>query len=146
MDYYNGYTPSERSRKLSRLHNWFPNRSHPYYSGACHMCGDPSSPVAPHGEDYSEPYLWERPAVYACAAPVTAGSTSDSSRPTHGRPISGICGVAATVLTSRPRRWHAMYPSSPRHWRQGPTSSCQHFEQLHHLTHGGSRSQSIQKH
>jgi hypothetical protein len=65
MDYYNGYTPSERSRKLSRLHNWFPNRSHPYYSGACHMCGDPSSPVAPHGEDYSEPYLWERPAVYA---------------------------------------------------------------------------------
>lgn len=29
------------------------------------MCGDPDSPVAPHTEDYSEPYLWEMPAEYA---------------------------------------------------------------------------------
>ncbi len=65
MDYYNGYSPQERTRKLKALHKLFPNRSHPYYKGACHMCGDPASPVAPHGEDYSEPYHWERPAVYA---------------------------------------------------------------------------------
>lgn len=65
MDYYNGYTPDERNRKLRALHKAFPNYSHPYYKGPCHMCGDPDSPVAPHGEDYSEPYHWERPAIYA---------------------------------------------------------------------------------
>jgi hypothetical protein len=65
MDYYNGYTPEERVRKLNALHKHFPNRSHPYYKGPCHMCGDSASPVAPHGEDYSQPYHWERPAVYA---------------------------------------------------------------------------------
>jgi len=65
MDYYNGYSPQERVRKLNALHKLYPGRSHPYYKGSCHMCGDPSSPVAPHGEDYSQPYHWERPAVYA---------------------------------------------------------------------------------
>lgn len=29
------------------------------------MCGDADSPVEPHSEDYSEPYVWERPAEYA---------------------------------------------------------------------------------
>lgn len=66
MDSYNGYSSRERNRKLRALHKEFPaERKHPYYSGPCHMCGDPASPVAPHGEDYSEPYRWERPAVYA---------------------------------------------------------------------------------
>ena len=65
MDYYNGYSPAERTKKLKALHKAFPNRSHPYYQGPCHMCGDPRCRVAPHGEDYSEPYRWERPAVYA---------------------------------------------------------------------------------
>ena len=65
MDYYNGYTPQERNRKLRASYKIFPNRSHPYYKGVCHMCGDPDSPVEPHSEDYSEPYLWERPAEYA---------------------------------------------------------------------------------
>lgn len=65
MEYYNGYTPQERDRKLRAMHKVFPRRSHPYYQGACDMCGDPDSPVAPHTEDYSEPYLWERPAEYA---------------------------------------------------------------------------------
>lgn len=68
MDHYNGYTPFERNRKLRALHKAYPGRSHPYYLGACHMCGDPHSPVAPHGEDYSEPYKWERPAVFALCA------------------------------------------------------------------------------
>jgi hypothetical protein len=65
MDYYNGYTPKERNRKLRESYKVFPNRSHPYYTGACHMCGDPHSPVEPHSEDYSEPYHWDRPAEYA---------------------------------------------------------------------------------
>lgn len=65
MEYYNGYTPQERNKKLREHHKRFPNRSHPYYRGPCHMCGDPDSPVAPHSEDYSEPYLWYQPAEYA---------------------------------------------------------------------------------
>jgi hypothetical protein len=68
MDFYNGYSPQERNRKLRALHKAFPKRSHPYYKGPCHMCSDPESPVAPHGEDYSEPYCWDRPAVYALCA------------------------------------------------------------------------------
>ena len=47
------------------MNRQFPDHSHPYYKGACDMCGNPDSPAAPHTEDYSEPYLWERPAEYA---------------------------------------------------------------------------------
>ena len=65
MEWYNGYSPQERNRKLRALHKAFPNYSHAYYSGSCHMCGDPNSPVAPHSEDYSEPFLWDQPAEYA---------------------------------------------------------------------------------
>lgn len=65
MNFYNGYTPNERSKKLRALHATYPGRSHPYYHCECHVCGDPTAKVAPHGEDYAEPYLWERPAVYA---------------------------------------------------------------------------------
>jgi hypothetical protein len=65
MEPYNGYSSQERDRKLRAMHKQFPNYSHPYYTGSCHMCGDPQHPVAPHSEDYSEPYRWERPAEYA---------------------------------------------------------------------------------
>lgn len=65
MEGYNGYTSKEREKKLRAMHKAFPNYSHPYYSGPCDICGDPESSVAPHSEDYSEPYLWERPAEYA---------------------------------------------------------------------------------
>ncbi len=65
MDFYNGYTPQERAKKLRAMYKQFPGRSHPYFQGPCDMCGDPNSPVAPHTEDYSEPYLWESPAEYA---------------------------------------------------------------------------------
>lgn len=47
------------------MHRAFPNHSHPYYRGPCQMCGDPNVPVEPHDEDYSTPYLWEQPAMYA---------------------------------------------------------------------------------
>lgn len=65
MNWYNGYSPQERSRKLRELQRRFPGRSHPYYNGAYHICGDPDAPVMPHSEDYSEPYEWYRPAEYA---------------------------------------------------------------------------------
>ena len=65
MEYYNGYSPQERARKLRAMHRQFPNRSHPGYLGPCQMCGDPNCPVEPHTEDYSEPYLWIPPAEYS---------------------------------------------------------------------------------
>ena len=65
MLYYNGYTPAERNRKLRASYNVFPNHTHPYYQGPCHLCGNPEAPVEPHSEDYSEPYRWEKPAEYA---------------------------------------------------------------------------------
>ncbi len=65
MQFYNGYTPQEREKKLRASYKAYPNRSHPYYQGPCHLCGDPSCAVEPHSEDYSIPYLWERPAEYA---------------------------------------------------------------------------------
>lgn len=69
MNWYNGYSPKERYKKLREHGKLFPSRSHPYFAPPCHMCGDPSSPVMPHSEDYSEPFLWERPAEYALCKP-----------------------------------------------------------------------------
>ena len=65
MNSYNGYTSQERSKKLAALHRRYPNNTHPYYQPPCHLCGDPSAKVQPHSEDYSEPFRWERPAIYA---------------------------------------------------------------------------------
>ncbi len=62
---YNGFSGSERLAKLREMHRKFPNRSHPYYRGPCDMCGNSDSPVMPHSEDYSRPYRWERPWMYA---------------------------------------------------------------------------------
>ena len=65
MNYYNGYSPKERNKKLAALHRLYPNYSHPYYRPPCHLCRDATAKVQPHSEDYAEPFLWERPAVYA---------------------------------------------------------------------------------
>jgi hypothetical protein len=53
--WYNGYSPSERSKKGRRraVENREPRRG-----SACEMCGDSSRPVRFHSEDYSEPYTW----------------------------------------------------------------------------------------
>src|SRR4030095_16309054 len=63
MNYYNGYSPKQRNKKLAALHRLYPNYSHPYYKPPCHLCGDATAEVQPHSEDYAEPFLWERPAV-----------------------------------------------------------------------------------
>jgi hypothetical protein len=65
MNFYNGYTPKEREKKLRASYKVFPHRTHPLYRGPCQMCGNPTCPVEPHTEDYSEPYIWENPAEYA---------------------------------------------------------------------------------
>lgn len=65
MNCYNGYTPKERERKLRASYKAYPNHSHPFYQGACQICGDSRCAVEPHTEDYSEPYLWTNPAEYA---------------------------------------------------------------------------------
>jgi hypothetical protein len=66
MNYYNGYSPEDRERKLAASHRKYSRRSdHPCSKPPCHMCGDPDAPVAPHSEDYSDPYHWEPPFTFA---------------------------------------------------------------------------------
>ena len=65
MNFYNGYTPKERNKKLAALHRFYPHYSHPYYQPPCHLCCDPAAKVQPHSEDYTETFRWERPAMYA---------------------------------------------------------------------------------
>ena len=65
MNFYNGYSPKEREKKLRASYKVYPNRTHPLYRGRCQLCGDPNSPVEPHSEDYSQPYLWDNPAEYS---------------------------------------------------------------------------------
>jgi hypothetical protein len=65
MNFYNGYGPNERNKKLAALHKLYPNRSHRYYQPPCHLCGDTKAAVQPHSEDYAEPFVWDRPAMYA---------------------------------------------------------------------------------
>ena len=57
--FYNGYSPQERKRKLAESHRIYRDRSkHPCAKPPCHMCDDPITKVAPHSEDYSEPYCF----------------------------------------------------------------------------------------
>jgi len=65
MNWYNGFSPKERGKKLNKSYKVYPNRTHPYYQGPCQICGNPDCPVEPHTEDYAEPFLWENPAEYA---------------------------------------------------------------------------------
>jgi hypothetical protein len=70
MDWYNGYSPSERNRKgRARLKGEAPPAA---TRPPCLMCGDPEpTKIQAHAEDYSRPYLWEppAPAIYALCLP-----------------------------------------------------------------------------
>ena len=102
MNYYNGYTPKERDRKLQASHKIFPDHSHPYYKGACDMCGDPHSPVEPHSEDYSEPYLWERPAEYAPSVPaVKCDSRNFTAGPRASLEVPELAEALPRLLVER---------------------------------------------
>jgi hypothetical protein len=68
MDFYNGYSPAERSRAGAAA------RREVVKGGlspamACMLCGDPSAHVELHSEDYSRPYCFEPPAAYWLCIP-----------------------------------------------------------------------------
>ena len=59
MDWYNGYSPNERSA-MGRA-KAPPVAKQPL----CAMCGDPSPrKMETHAEDYSRPYVWTPPCAY----------------------------------------------------------------------------------
>lgn len=65
--WYNGYSPKERGAKSAwrRAGKVKLTPAKP----PCELCGDPGTKVRYHSEDYSLPYLWDAPAVYALCRP-----------------------------------------------------------------------------
>jgi hypothetical protein len=63
--WYNGYGWSERYAKLRALKRLIDRGELPLAKGPCQLCGDPDVPVEFHDEDYSQPYLWGPPALFA---------------------------------------------------------------------------------
>jgi hypothetical protein len=64
MDSYNGYSGRERDRKYQEYKRLRALGLSVPAVPPCQLCGDPESPVEPHSEDYSMPYLWAPPAEY----------------------------------------------------------------------------------
>lgn len=63
--WYNGYSPEERSEKFHAFPDSKREGKVPPRAKACMLCNDPEMPLDLHSEDYSKPYLYEPPAVYA---------------------------------------------------------------------------------
>ena len=63
--WYNGYPWSERNAKLKEFVRKLKNGEIGPATGPCELCGDPDVPVEYHDEDYSKPYLWGPPALFA---------------------------------------------------------------------------------
>lgn len=63
--WYNGYNWNEREAKLKELKRRIANGQQSSAQGPCNLCGDPDVPVEYHDEDYSQPYLWGPPALFA---------------------------------------------------------------------------------
>lgn len=63
--WYNGYGWAERNAKLRELKRLVALGEIPAACGPCQLCGDPDVPVEYHDEDYSKPYLWGPPALFA---------------------------------------------------------------------------------
>jgi hypothetical protein len=63
--WYNGYDWNERNAKLREMNRRIANGEQPRAVGPCDLCGDPQVPVEYHDEDYSLPYLWGPPALFA---------------------------------------------------------------------------------
>ncbi len=63
--WYNGYGWAERNAKLRELKRLVALGEVPAACGPCQLCGDPDVPVEYHDEDYSKPYLWGPPALFA---------------------------------------------------------------------------------
>jgi len=69
MGPYNGYSGTQRERKLRAQHLRESKGLPKHPPGPCSICNDPGTPLEAHDEDYSEPYLdpdaWLPPAQYA---------------------------------------------------------------------------------
>lgn len=63
--WYNGYSPEERSEKFHAFPESKKQGLVPPRAKACMICNDPGVPLDLHSEDYSKPYLYDPPAVYA---------------------------------------------------------------------------------
>lgn len=63
--WYNGYGWGERNAKLRELKRLVARKELSMAAGPCQLCGDPHVPVEYHDEDYSQPYLWRPPALFA---------------------------------------------------------------------------------
>jgi hypothetical protein len=61
---YNGYSSQERAAKYRVLKRFWAAGEGPSHQGSCMLCGDSTSSVEPHSEDYAKPYRWEPPAMY----------------------------------------------------------------------------------
>lgn len=61
---YNGYTEKERRPKGDARARLLRNGTIRERPSDCMLCGDPEATVEGHSEDYSQPYLWEPPALY----------------------------------------------------------------------------------
>ncbi len=59
MNYYNGYSPKERERKLRNSNKLIKTGEMKLSSGPCDICGDPDCPTEYHSEDYSVPFKLE---------------------------------------------------------------------------------------
>lgn len=63
--WYNGYDWTQRDAKLRVLKRLIAQGAMAPATGPCQLCGDPEVPVEYHDEDYSQPYLWGPPALFA---------------------------------------------------------------------------------
>lgn len=62
--WYNGYTPQERDFKYDVLLERIQSGALRNACGPCMLCGDAEVDVVYHDEDYSQPFLWEPPALF----------------------------------------------------------------------------------
>ena len=85
--WYNGYSWKEREAKFRELKRLIARGELPVASGPCQLCGDVGVPVVYHDEDYSLPYRWLPPALFALC------------RNCHLDKLHKRC--------SRPHRWNA---------------------------------------
>lgn len=97
MDWYNGFSPQERSA-MGRAAEPAWARQPP-----CSMCGDPSPlKMQLHAEDYSVPYCWQPPAAY---------------------PVCTRCHRRIHSRFDAPARWHSYLGFLRRGWYGREVSS-----------------------
>ena len=107
MDWYNGYSPNERSA-MGRAD--YPEQAR---QPPCSMCGDPTPrSMQTHSEDYSKPFRWEPPASY---------------------PVCTTCHSRIHTRFKSPIRWQSFQQFLRRGWYAREVASS---ELKHHAEKG----------